>query len=55
MRKRIAPSQGKAQELWALLQGQQEARSGEEVLSSLGRLSTERGLPEALEREQAAA
>jgi len=53
MRKRIAPSQAKAQALWALLQGQQEAQSGEELLSSLVRLSTERVLQEALEREQA--
>lgn len=57
MSKRIAPSQGKAQELWAMWQGQSEgqAQSGEELLSTLVRLSTERVLQEALEREQAAA
>lgn len=57
MSKRIAPSQGKAQELWAMLQGQSEgqAQSGEELLSTLVRLSTERVLQEALEREQAEA
>jgi putative transposase len=55
MRKRLAPSQVKAQELWTMLQGQHEAQSGEEWLSSLVRLSTERVLQEALEREQAEA
>jgi putative transposase len=55
MSQRIAPSQAKAQELWAMLQGQSEARSGEEVLSTLVRLSTERVLQEALEHEQAEA
>ena len=38
-----------------MLQGQHEAQSGEELLSSLVRLSTERVLQEALEREQAEA
>ena len=55
MSKRIAPSQVKAQELWTMLQGQHKAQSGEELLSSLGRLSTERVLQEALEQEQARA
>jgi transposase-like protein len=43
----------KAQALQALLQGQSEAQSGEELLSTLVRLSTERVLQEALEAEQA--
>jgi len=55
MQKRIAPSEAKAQELWAMLQGQSEAQSGEELLSGLVRLSTERVLQEALEQEQATA
>src|SRR5215216_3636219 len=55
MQKRIAPSEAKAQELWAMLQGQSEAQSGEELLSALVRLSTERVLQEALEQEQAQA
>ena len=54
MEKKIAPSERKAQELGAMLQGQHEAQSGEELLSALVRLSTERVLPEALEEEQAA-
>jgi putative transposase len=37
------------------VQGQLEAQGGEELLSTLGRLSTERVLQEALEQEQAAA
>jgi len=53
MEKRIAPSEQKAQELRALLEGQSEAQSGGEWLSALVRLSTERVLQEALEREQA--
>lgn len=53
MEKRIAPSEVKAQELHMLLQGQAEAQSGEELLSMLVRLSTERVLQEALEHEQA--
>ncbi len=53
MEKRVAPSEQKAQELHAVLQGQLEAQSGEELLSLLVRLSTERVLQEALEREQA--
>jgi putative transposase len=55
MQKRIAPSELKAQELWAMLQGQSEAQNGEELLSRLVRLSTERVLQEALEQEQAEA
>lgn len=38
-----------------MLQGQSAAQSGEELLSTLGRLSTERVLQEALEQEQAEA
>jgi putative transposase len=55
MEKKIAPSERKAQELGAMLQGQHEAQSGEELLSALVRLSTERVLQEALEQEQAEA
>jgi hypothetical protein len=53
MSQRIAPSVEKAQELRAMLQGQSEAQSGEELLSTLVRLSTACVLQEALEREQA--
>ena len=55
MEKKIAPSEQKAQALRALLQGQHDAQSGEELLSTLVRLSTERVLQEALEHEQAEA
>jgi putative transposase len=55
MEKKIAPSEQKAQALRALLQGQAEGQSGEELLSALVRLSTERILQEALEQEQALA
>jgi transposase-like protein len=55
MERKIAPSEQKAQALRALLQGQAEGQSGEEFLSLLVRLSTERILQEALEEEQAAA
>jgi transposase-like protein len=55
MEKKIAPSEAKAQALRALLQGQTDAQSGEELLSTLVRLSTERVLQEALEQEQATA
>jgi transposase-like protein len=55
MEKKIAPSEQKAQALRALLQGQAEGQSGDELLSALGRLSTERILQEALEQEQAVA
>jgi putative transposase len=53
MQERIAPSETKAQELWAILQGQSEGQTGEELLSTLVRLSTERVLQEVLEQEQA--
>ena len=42
MEKKLAPREKKAQELQALRQGQREAQSGEELLSTLVRLSTER-------------
>ncbi len=44
MQKRVALSEQKAQALRALLAGQAEGQSGEELLSTLVRLSTERGL-----------
>ena len=47
--------QQKAQELGAMWQGQSDAQSGEELLSALVRLSTERVVQEALEHEQAEA
>ena len=55
MEKKRAPSERRAQELPALLQGQLEGQSGKELLSMLVRLSTERVLQEALEQEQAEA
>lgn len=55
MEKKIAPSEQKAQALRALLQGQLDGQNGEELLSTIVRLSTERILQEALEQEQAAA
>lgn len=55
MQERIAPSEKKAQELRAMLQGQSEAQSGEELLSTLVGLSTERVPQEVLEQEQAEA
>ena len=55
MEKKRAPSEQKAQALRALLNGQAEGESGEELLSLLVRLSTERILQEALEEEQAEA
>jgi putative transposase len=55
MEKKIAPSAQEAQALRSLLHGQAEGQSGEELLSLLGRLSTERILQEALEEEQAVA
>ena len=55
MEKKRAPSEQKAQALRALLQGQSDAQSGEELLSTLVRLSTERVLQEALEQEQTTA
>jgi len=55
MEKKIAPSEAKAQALRMLLQGHTDAQSGEELLSLLVRLATERVLQEAVEEEQAAA
>ena len=55
MEKRIAPRAVKAQELRARLQGPHDVQRGEELLSLLGRLSTERVWQEALEDEQAVA
>ena len=55
MEKKIAPSERKAQEIEALVQGHLDAQNGEELLSTLVRLSTERVLQEALEEEQAQA
>jgi transposase-like protein len=55
MEKKRAPGEQKAQALHALLQGQAEGQSGEELLSLLVRLSTERIVQEALEQEQAVA
>ena len=53
--KKIAPSEQKAQALRSLLEGQWDGQSGEELLSTIVRLSTERILQEALENEQAEA
>jgi hypothetical protein len=47
MEKKRAPSAVKAQALRALLPGQPDAQSGEELLSTGVRLSTERVLQEA--------
>ena len=47
MEKKRAPSAQKAQALRALLQGQVDGQSGEELLSALVRVSTERILQEA--------
>jgi hypothetical protein len=47
MEKTRAPSERKAQEIQALVQGQLDAQSGEELLSTLVRLSTARVLQEA--------
>jgi len=55
MEKKIAPSEQKAQAFRAVLQGQLDGQSGEELLSTLVRLATERILQEALEQEQAEA
>jgi len=46
MEKKRAPSEQKAQALHALLHGQTDGQSGEELLSTLVRLSTERVLQE---------
>ena len=55
MPRKIAPSEQKAQEMAQWLEGQSRANNGEELLSTLVRLSTERVLQEALEQEQAEA
>jgi transposase-like protein len=55
MEKKIAPSGHKAQALRAVWQGQLDGQSGEELLSTLVRLSTERILQGAWEQEQAEA
>ena len=55
MEKKIAPSEQKAQALRALLHGQLDGQSGEELLSTIVGLATERILQEALEHEQAEA
>jgi hypothetical protein len=52
MPQKIAPRALKAQELAALLQGHTEMNSGEEWLSTLVQLATERVLQETLEQEQ---
>jgi hypothetical protein len=54
MTKKIAPSEVQAQELAALLQGHTEVHSGEEGLSTLVQLATERVLQDARKREQTA-
>ena len=50
MEKKRAPSEQKAQALRTLWQGQLDGQSGEELLSTIVRLSTERILQEALEQ-----
>ena len=55
MEKKRAPSEQKAQALRALLRGGAEGQSGEELVSLVVRLSTERILQEAGEEEQARA
>jgi transposase-like protein len=55
MEKQRAASEQKAPALRALLHGQTDAQSGEELVSTLVRLSTERVLQEALEQDQTAA
>jgi len=47
MEKKRAPSEAKAQAVRALLQGQTDAQSGEELLSTFVRVSTERVVQEA--------
>jgi hypothetical protein len=49
---RIAPSESKAQEIAQWFEGQSDPHNGEELLSALVRLPTERVLQEALEQEQ---
>ena len=55
MEKTRAPSEQKAQALRAVVQGQGDGQSGEELLSTIVRVSTERILQEAVEQEQAEA
>ena len=55
MTRKIAPSERKAQAITQWLQGQRESSDGQELVSALVRLSTERVLQEALEHEQAEA
>ena len=55
MEKKRAPREQKAQAVRALVQGQTDAQRGEDLLSTLVRLSTERGLQEALEQEHTTA
>jgi putative transposase len=52
---KIAPSERKAQEIAQWLEGESDVPNGEELLSALVRLSTERVLQEALEQEQSEA
>jgi transposase-like protein len=53
MPRKIVPSEAKVQEIAQLLQGHSATNDGEELLSALIRLSTERVLQEALAHEQA--
>ena len=53
MSSKIAPSERKAQELARWRHGQHEGSYGQEWVSALVRLSTQRGLQEALAHEQA--
>ena len=55
MPRKIAPSEVKTQEMAQLLRGQYQGQDGQELVSALVRLSTERVLQEALEHEQAEA
>jgi putative transposase len=52
MSRKITPSARKAQEIAELLDAQSAAHNGEELLSALIRLSTERVLQDTLEQEQ---
>ena len=53
MTRKRAPRAQKVQELAQRLECQSDSQSGEELLSALVQLSTERVLQEALEQEQA--
>ena len=55
MEKKRAPSEHQAQAWSAVLHGHTDAQSGEEVVSLLVRLSTERVVQDAVEQEQAEA